>query len=50
VLVFDEDDTEAVRAMGRNLGWDQPEDGEPGMDLVNDLSVLYTLVRKPASP
>ncbi len=33
--------------MARALGWDQPEDGEPGMDLVNDLSVLYTLVRKP---
>ena len=33
--------------LARALGWDQPEDGEPGMDLVNDLSVLYTLVRKP---
>lgn len=48
VLVFDQDDTEAIRTMGRLLGWDQPEDGEPGFDLVNDLSVLYTLVRKPA--
>lgn len=47
VLAFDRDDTEAVRVMARALGWDQPEDGEPGMDLVNDLSVLYTLVRKP---
>lgn len=49
VLVFDQDDTEAIRVMGRALGWDQPYDGEPGMDLVNDLSVLYTLVRRPAS-
>jgi SAM-dependent methyltransferase len=49
VLVFDQDDTEAVRTMGRAIGWDQPYDGDPGMDLVNDLSVLYTLVRRPAS-
>lgn len=47
VIEFDKDDTEAVRIMARALGWDQPEDGEPGMDLVNDLSVLYTLMRKP---
>lgn len=47
VLVFDKDDADGVRVMARALGWDQPEDGEPGMDLVNDLSVLYTLVRKP---
>jgi hypothetical protein len=50
VLVFDKDDAEAVRVMGRALGWDQTYDGEPGMDLVNDLSVLYTLVRKPSPP
>lgn len=49
LLVSDQDDTEAVRVMGRAIGWDQPYDGEPGMDLVNDLSVLYTLVRKPAA-
>jgi hypothetical protein len=49
VLVFDQDDTEAVRVMGRAIGWDQPQDGEPGMDLVNDLSVLYTLVQRPPS-
>jgi SAM-dependent methyltransferase len=48
VLALDQDDVEAVRVMGRALGWDQPEDGEPGMDLVNDLSVLYTLLRRPA--
>lgn len=46
VLEFDKDDTEAVRIMGKTLGWDQPADGEPGMDLDHDLSVLYTLVRK----
>jgi hypothetical protein len=47
VLEFDKDDIEAVRIMGQTLGWDRPEDGEPGMDLINDLSVLYTLMRKP---
>lgn len=46
VLVFDQDDTEAVRVMGRALGWDR---GEDAMDLVNDLSVLYTLVRRPVA-
>ncbi len=48
VLVFDQDDAPAVRVMARALGWDQPYDGEAGMDLVNDLSVLYTLVRRPS--
>lgn len=47
VLEWDKDDTDAVRRMAKTLGWDQPEDGEPGMDLDHDLSVLYTLVRKP---
>lgn len=47
VVEFDKDDTDAIRIVGQLLGWDRPEDGEPGMDLVNDLSVLYTLVRKP---
>ena len=49
VVEFDRDDTDAVRKMGKLLGWDQPEDGEPGMDLERDLSVLYTLMRKPAT-
>jgi SAM-dependent methyltransferase len=44
VRVFDRDDTPAVRAMGHALGWDC---GEDAMDLVNDLSVLYTLVERP---
>lgn len=47
VLEFDKDDEEGARVMAKALGWDQPEDGEPGMDIVNDLSVLYTLMRKP---
>ncbi|MFO0761781.1 MAG: hypothetical protein U0359_35385 [Byssovorax sp.] len=47
VLVFDQDDTDSIRDLGHRIGWDQPYDGEPGMDLKNDLSVLYTLVRKP---
>lgn len=47
VVEFDKDDTAAIRIMGKTLGWDRPEDGDPGMDLDKDLSVLYTLVRKP---
>lgn len=47
VVEFDKDDTDAIRTMGKLLGWDRPEDGEPGMDLEKDLSVLYTLVRRP---
>ena len=41
---FDRDDTEAIRKLGRALGWDQ---GEDAMDLENDLSVLYTLAARP---
>ena len=48
ILEFDKDDLKAVQTMARALGWDQTYDGEPGIDVVNDLSVLYTLVRKPA--
>jgi len=44
VLTFDEDDTEPIRALAHALGWDQ---GEGAMNLQTDLSVLYTLVRKP---
>ncbi|MDI1428932.1 class I SAM-dependent methyltransferase [Polyangium sorediatum] len=44
VRVFDRDDTEAIRTIGRVLGWDQ---GEDAMDLRNDLSVLYTLIARP---
>jgi len=43
VEVFDRDDTETIRKLGRTLGWDQ---GEDAMDLENDLSVLYTLVKR----
>ncbi len=48
VLVFDQDDTAAIRALGHALGWDAP--GDDAMDLQHDLSVLYTLVRRPAPP
>jgi SAM-dependent methyltransferase len=44
VLAFDRDDTPAIRALGHTLAWDR---GEGAMDLEHDLSVLYTLVRKP---
>lgn len=50
VLVFDQDDAAAVRVMGHLLAWDLPQDGEPGWDFEHDLSVLYTLVRKPPAP
>ncbi len=45
ILAFDQDDSPAVRAMGRALNWDQ---GEDAMDLDNDLFGIYTLVEKPA--
>jgi SAM-dependent methyltransferase len=45
ISVFDRDDTNAIRALGYAMGWDQ---GEDAMDLQNDLSVLYTLVEKAA--
>lgn len=47
VLEHDKDDLKAVQIMAKALGWDQPWENEPGMDIVNDLSVLYTLVRRP---
>jgi hypothetical protein len=45
VVAFDVDDADAVRKMGHALGWDT--DPDDPMDLVNDLSVLYTLVKRP---
>ncbi len=44
VLAFDENDTEAVRAMGRTLGWDK---GEEKMDIENDLFAMITMLEKP---
>ena len=46
VLVFDKDDAPAIRALGHALGWDQPDGDDSGMNLENDLSVLYTLVQR----
>jgi len=43
VLSFDRDDSEAARAMGHALGWDQ---GASPMDLQKDLFGTWTLVRK----
>jgi SAM-dependent methyltransferase len=43
VKAFDVDDTAFVREMGHRLRWDA---GEEKMDLINDLSVLYTLVER----
>ncbi len=43
VLAFDEDDSKAVRRMGRLLGWDK---GDRPMDLENDLSASFTIVQK----
>jgi len=43
VLEFDNDDSEAARALGRALGWDE---GDSAMDLQNDLFARYTLLRK----
>jgi SAM-dependent methyltransferase len=46
LLVFDRDDTEFVRVMGRTMGWDR---GEDAMDLQHDLFATYTVVRRPRS-
>jgi hypothetical protein len=43
VLAFDQDDVKILRTFARALEWDK---GEDPMDLENDLSVLYTLVRR----
>jgi hypothetical protein len=43
VLEFDRDDTDAIRLLGHVLRWDQ---GADAMDLIHDLSVLYTLARR----
>jgi hypothetical protein len=44
VLVFDQDDTETIRAFARALDWDE---GEDAMDLQNDLFAWYTILRRP---
>jgi hypothetical protein len=49
VLALDEDDTAAVRAMGKAFGWDRPEVNQPPTDLEHDLFAHYTLVRKVAA-
>ena len=41
IVAFDVNDTEAARAMGRALGWDE------GMDLDNGLFAMYTILRRP---
>lgn len=47
VVKFDEDDTPAVRIVGRNLGWNE---GEDPMDIDGDLFATYTLLRRPTNP
>jgi hypothetical protein len=49
VVAYNQDDTAAARAMGRALGWDKAQDGEPGMDLENDLFGQYTLSERPVA-
>jgi hypothetical protein len=44
VVAYDKDDTPAVRAMARALGWDK---GEDAMDIEKDLFAQYTLCQKP---
>jgi SAM-dependent methyltransferase len=46
LLVFDRDDTELARTMGRALGWDR---GPEPMDLQHDLFATYTVARRPNS-
>ena len=45
VVIFDQDDTKAARALGHALGWDQ---GEDPMNLESDLFAWYTYVERPA--
>ena len=45
VLAFDVDDTAAVNRMAHLLGWG--DDPEEKWDIDHDLSVLFTLVRRP---
>jgi hypothetical protein len=47
VVAFDVDDTPAVDRMAHLLGW--ADDREDPWDVDHDLSVLYTLARKPAA-
>jgi len=46
VIAYDQDDTQAARAMARALGWDE---GEAKLDIEHDLFGLYTLVRRPTA-
>ena len=46
VVIFDQDDTKAARALGHALGWDQ---GEDPMNLETDIFAWYTYVERPAT-
>ncbi len=43
VLAYNRDDKPTIQKLGHALSWDK---GEGAMDLVNDLSVIYTLVQR----
>ncbi len=43
VIAFDQDDSEAVRAVGHALGWDQ---GDSPIDLKSDVFAKYSLMEK----
>jgi SAM-dependent methyltransferase len=45
VIVFDRDDSEAIRKVAAALGWDQ---GESPIDLKTDVFAQYSLMAKPA--
>jgi SAM-dependent methyltransferase len=44
VLAFDQDDSQAVRAIGHALAWDR---GTSAIDLTSDLFAMYSLFQKP---
>lgn len=46
VVVYNRDDSNSAREMGRALKWDQ---GKNGMNLEQDLFAQYTLLRKPSN-
>src|SRR5258705_8339671 len=40
IVAFDRDDTDAIRKLGKAIGWDDEKDD---WDYENDISVLYTI-------
>lgn len=51
IVAFDQDDSVAARAMGKILGWDEPnKPGDEPTDLNKSIFAWYTLVEKVSEP